>query len=68
MRSKLAALNVRFIKKENMKINNKITREDALKKIGNYGKFAALTSLSTFLILNPKKAQASSPSSPGTGF
>jgi len=46
-----------------------ITRKDAIKKIGNYGKYAALTALGTYLILNPQKAQASSvPSDPGTGF
>lgn len=45
-----------------------ITRKDALKKIGNYGKYAALTALGTYLILNPQKAQASSPEAPGTGF
>lgn len=46
-----------------------ITRKDAIKKIGNYGKYAALTALGTYLILNPQKAQASSiPEAPGTGF
>ena len=37
-----------------------ITRKDAIKKMGKY---AALTALGTFMILNPKKAQASSASS-----
>ena len=46
-----------------------ITRKDAIKKMGRY---AALTALGTFMILNPKKAQASSASpspspSPGGG-
>jgi len=45
-----------------------ITRKEAIKKIGNYGKYAALTALGTYLILNPKKAQAASPEAPGTGF
>ena len=45
-----------------------ITRKEAIKKIGNYGKYAALTAIGTYLILNPKKAQAQSPSAPGTGF
>ena len=45
-----------------------ISRKEAIKKIGNYGKYAALTALGTYLLLNPKKAQASSPSDPGTGF
>ena len=45
-----------------------ITRKDAIKKIGFYGKYAALTALSTYIILNPQKAQAQSPETPGTGF
>jgi len=51
--------------------NQNINRKEALKKIGNYGKYTALTALGTYLILNPKKAQASSvgPSDkPGEGF
>ena len=34
-----------------------ITREEAIKKMGKYG---ALISMGTFMILNPKKAQAMS--------
>lgn len=50
-------------------IADEITRKEAIKKIGNYGKYAALTALGTYMILNPQKAQASSvPSDPGTGF
>lgn len=52
-------------------IENKqdISRKDALKKIGKYGKYTALTALGTYMILNPQKAQASSaPADPGTGF
>ncbi|MDB4048049.1 hypothetical protein [uncultured Polaribacter sp.] len=45
-----------------------ISRKDALKKIRNYGKYTALTAIGTYLILNPQKAQAGSPSDPGTGF
>lgn len=45
-----------------------ITRKDAIKKIGFYSKYAALTALGTYLILNPQKAQAQSPETPGTGF
>ena len=45
-----------------------ISRKEAIKKIGNYGKYAALTALGTYLILNPQKAQAASPEAPGTGF
>ncbi|WP_299617199.1 hypothetical protein [uncultured Tenacibaculum sp.] len=52
-------------KKDN---KQEITRKEALKKIGNYGKYTALTALGTYLILNPKKAQASSPEAPGSGF
>ena len=52
-------------------IDNKeqeISRKDAFKKIGNYGKYAALTALGTYMILNPQKAQAQSIEAPGTGF
>ena len=45
-----------------------ISRKEALKKIGKYGKYAALTAIGTYTILSPKKAQASSPEDPGTGF
>lgn len=48
--------------------NKKITRKKALEKMGAYSKYAALTALSTYIILNPKKAQASSPEAPGSGF
>tara|TARA_B100001057_G_C22011074_1_gene629814 strand:- start:12 stop:176 length:165 start_codon:yes stop_codon:yes gene_type:complete len=42
-----------------------ISRKDAIKKMGKY---AALTALGTFIMLNPKKAQAQSPLDPGSGF
>lgn len=45
-----------------------ISRKEAIGKIGNYGKYAALTALGTYLILSPQKAQASSPEAPGNGF
>lgn len=47
-----------------------ITRKEAIKKIGNYSKYAALTAIGTYLILNPKKAQAQSGpgAKPGDGF
>ena len=48
--------------------SDSMTRKDAIKKIGNYGKYTALTALGTYLILNPQKAQAHSPTDPGTGF
>jgi hypothetical protein len=56
---------------KNTKNNNQeITRKEAVKKLGNYGKYAALTALGTYMILNPQKAQAASPTpeAPGTGF
>ena len=54
---------------KNMKSNDdSITRKEALKKLGNYGKYTVLTALGTYMILNPKKAQASSPEAPGSGF
>lgn len=43
------------------KNNDKITRKEAIKKMGKY---AALTTAGTFLILNPKKAHAGSPPDP----
>ena len=39
-----------------------ISRKEALKKIGKYGKYTALTAIGTFIILHPKKAQATSAS------
>ena len=45
-----------------------ISRKDALKKIGSYSKYAALTALGTYMILNPQKAQAQSLAAPGGGF
>ena len=49
--------------------SQEITRKDALKKIGSYSKYAALTALGTYLVLNPQKAQAGSPlSDPGEDF
>jgi len=55
--------------KKNKNTSSKdISRKEALKKIGEYGKYSALTALSTYLLLNPKKAQAFSPADPGDGF
>ena len=46
--------------------NNNITRKEAIKRMGKY---AALTAAGTFLILNPKQAQAqSAPTDPGDEF
>jgi hypothetical protein len=48
---------------------SEISRKEAISKIGSYGKYAALTALGTYLILNPQKAQAQSPAdAPGAGF
>ena len=48
-----------------MKKEKKINRKQALKRMGKY---AGLTALGTFILLNPEKAQATSPLAPGTGF
>ena len=48
-----------------MKKDKKINRKQALKRMGKY---AGLTALGTFILLNPEKAQAQSPPSPGDGF
>ena len=47
-----------------MKKEKKINRKQALKRMGKY---AGLTALGTFILLNPEKAQAASPLAPGTG-
>lgn len=54
--------------KKQIDTEQEISRKEAIKKIGNYGKYAALTALGTYMILNPQKAQATSPVTPGTGF
>ena len=56
------------MKNQDIVLQNEITRKEALKKIGAYGKYAALTALGTYMILNPQKAQAASPDDPGAGF
>ena len=58
------------MKKRKQKLAEEVTRKEALKKIGSYGKYAALTALGTYFILNPKKAQAMSgpDGKPGDGF
>ena len=49
-------------------VADKITRKAAVKKIGNYGKYAALTALGSYIILSPQKTQAtSSPEIVGQG-
>ena len=55
--------------KTNKKQEDEISRKEAISKIGNYGKYAALTALGTYLILNPQKAQAQSAADNlGSGF
>ncbi|MFK8058514.1 MAG: hypothetical protein AB8B78_00320 [Polaribacter sp.] len=54
--------------KKQIENTQEISRKEAIKKIGNYGKYAALTALGTYMILNLQKAQAQSPEAPGTGF
>lgn len=44
---------------------NKITRKEAIKKMGKY---AALTAVGTFVILDPLKAQANSVDPGGNPF
>ncbi|MDC1162334.1 hypothetical protein OAT18_02710 [Tenacibaculum sp.] len=58
------------MKKQIKKQEELISREAALKKLGKYGKYTALTALGTYMILSPRKAQAQSPvpDDPGTGF
>ncbi len=43
---------------------DRITRKDAIKKMGKY---AAFTAVGTFVILNPLQSHASSPPDPGGG-
>ena len=50
-------------KENEEKTPSEITRKDAIKKMGKY---AALSAISTFIILDPKKAQAQS-ASPNSG-
>ena len=44
------------MKKQIENNSQEITRKDALKKIGSYGKYAALTALGTYMILNPQES------------
>jgi hypothetical protein len=53
------------MKKQTKNTEENITRKEAIKKIGSYGKYAALTAIGTYLLLNPKTAQARSPALPG---
>lgn len=42
------------------KTQTNISRKEALEKMGKYSKYSALTAIGSFVILNPKKAQATS--------
>ena len=54
--------------KKQIKNDQDISRKDAFKKICNYGKYAVLTAIGTYMILNTQRAQAASPVDPGTGL
>ena len=54
--------------KQQEKNNQDLSRKDAIKKIGSYGKYAALTAIGTYILLNPKTSQAGSATKPGIGF
>ncbi|WP_417201531.1 hypothetical protein [Bizionia sp.] len=56
------------MKKKSIKKTKKINRKEAIKKIGDYSQYAALTAMGTYLFLSPKKAQAASPNTPGENF
>ncbi|WP_196891407.1 hypothetical protein [Aureivirga marina] len=45
--------------------HDEISRKEAIKKIGDFGKYAALTAIGTTILLSPKKAQATSEIDPG---
>ncbi|MDB9721194.1 hypothetical protein OAA67_04875 [Winogradskyella sp.] len=47
-----------------IKDKNQITRKEALKKMGKY---AAVTAVGTFIVLNPMKSQAATDTGAGTG-
>ena len=52
-------------------MKEKISRKEAIRKLGKYSKFTALTAFGTFAILNPQMAQATShidPDDPDSGF
>ncbi len=61
------------MKNQKHKQQEEITRKEAIKKIGDYGKWTALASLGTFILLDPQKSQANSvggevPSEQGLNF
>lgn len=54
--------------KKTKESNEELSRRNVLKKMGTYGKYAALTALGTYAILNPMQAQSVSISVGGGGF
>lgn len=56
------------MKKEKKSNYENITRKEAIKKIGDYSKYAAITAIGTYILLHPKKAQAASLENPGTNY
>jgi hypothetical protein len=44
------------MKKKTKDIAPEISRKDALKRMGNYGKYAALTAIGTYMMLSPQRA------------
>ncbi len=58
-------INSIVMRKKNKKL---INRKEAVLKMGKYGKYTVLTAIGTYILLNPKKAQAQSPENPGEGF
>ena len=46
------------------KKHTKIPRKEAIKK---FGKYAAMTAVGTFIVLNPQTSAAQSPPTPGWG-
>ena len=48
-------------------MQEKISRKEAIQKLGKYSKFTALTAFGTFAILNPQMAQAFSDQGPFGG-
>ena len=54
-----------LMNKPEKKIKNDLDKKKTLQKMGRY---AGLTALGTFMLLNPKKAQANSPTPPGDGW
>jgi len=52
-------------KNKKKELQRELSRRACMKK---FAKYTAVTALGTFVLLSPKKAQASSPATPGGGF